>query len=303
MMMNKLLMICITLIWLSSASASQAPSKNLVINVSPFNHTGEEFIAPPKGLTRAVYYPGEEIKLRITLINDENKQDIMLTLPEIKITYNVTIRWVKLPDGASESALKIQPAGVYKGLDITRSAQIENLTKLGPHEAVSSEWRLALRNGIMLIPGEYEFKVSYTLPAGIQQRLMRSGEKVVVHGTSFRFEVREPSTFEDQLERMYRGAARDYYLSGNRKKAVAQLERLLVAYPTSSAAHYFLGHIASNSGDYVQAIKHFEKALQLLESNADTIRLKHMGSGSNKDHLIATLKGEIRLANEKLVRR
>lgn len=302
-MMNKLLMICITFIWLSSTLARQAPGKNLVINVAFFNHTGEEFIAPPKGLTRAVYYPGEEIKFRITLINDENKQDIVLTLPEKKITSNVTIRWIKLPDRASEPALKIQPAEVYKGLDITRSAQIENLTKLGPHEAVSSEWRLILRNGFTLIPGEYEFKVSYTLPAEIQQRLMRSGEKVVVHGTSLRFEVREPATFEDQLEKMYRGAARDYYFNGNHKKAVAQLERLLVAYPTSSAAHYFLGHIASNSGDYAQAVKHFEKALQLLASNADTIRLKHSAAGSNKDHLIATLKGEIRFANEKLGRR
>lgn len=294
--------ICIVLGLLLPVLAKQVVQQILVIHIDQIDRVGEEFV-PPRGGVRAIFYPGEEIKLKIILFNDGDKADILLSSQNAKVTKHLAIQWIDLPNDVSKTALMVRPGEIYKGLNVNSSARIKNVTKLGPREKIAIELRVSGKDNSSLVPGHYELQVSYVIPAEIEQQMRWSKERLLVNTARFRFEVREPTTLEDRLEIMYRSATREYYFNQNQDKAVAQLRQLLTVYPVSSAVYYFLGHIASNSGDYVQAIKHFEKALQLLESNADTIRLKHMGSGSNKDHLIATLKGEIRLANEKLVRR
>lgn len=299
---SKHMVICIILGSLSLGLAHQIVQKHLVMNISPIDYTGEEFIAPPSGRIRAIYYPGEEIKFRIILFNDQ-EEGLFLNSRGTKITQHILIRWVERPDERRQSILMFQPGNAYRGLNVKPATRIEHITILGPKESISTEWALVAKDESVLVPGEYEFRATYVLPDEIQKRLRGAGQRVVVHSASFRFEVREPMTFEDRLETLYRAAVREYYLNRDHAKAVAKLKQLLAIYPTSSTAYSFLGDISFNLGEYTQAIRYGEKAIELLESGADAIRLRYSGAGYKRDHLIAMLRGKIRLARERLQRK
>lgn len=232
MLGNRILLVCL----IGSAlliAGIQSTRKNLVINVSPNNYTGEEFIAPGTGLTRAVYYPGEEIEVKIALVNDEGADELPLTAEDTAITKRFGFRWIVSPKHRLKATPVLLPEKLYRGLDIRPSAEIQQVTNLGPKQAITSSWKLSKTDESTLVPGTYEFGITYSPPTSILDRLRRSGQTLVVNGTSYRFEVRRPTTTEDQLEIRYRTAVRDYYLRGDRVRASAILRELLGLYPNA----------------------------------------------------------------------
>jgi tetratricopeptide (TPR) repeat protein len=279
---------------------SQNVTKNLVVTISAGTGAAEEFVLP-SGRTRNIVYPGEQIRAVIRLYNDSD-EEVRLSLRPAKMTQLITIQWAEAPNKQSESRPALQPGKMYKGEDIKPSAEIERLDKLGPQETMTTEWTLAAKDTSALVPGDYEIKVSYVVPPEIEQQLQRLGQRIAVHGASYRFEVREPTTLEDRLEILHRAAVRAY-LSKNYDQAVSKVNELLAVYPNSSAGYTLLGYIYFDQGDYAQAIKADEKALELLESGADVIRLRGKAGGDNRDHFTGFLKVRIQAAKERLQRR
>ncbi|MCS6805937.1 MAG: tetratricopeptide repeat protein [Acidobacteriota bacterium] len=284
----------------SPVVSNQDAWKHLELSFSAGTGVAEEFVMP-RGQVRKIFYPGEEIRVRISLYN-HMEEEVWVNLPETKITQHFAIEWVEVPDKRLRARPSLQLGKVYKGGDIQPSAEIENVIKLGPREMITTEGTFPARNMSVLVPGEYEIKVTYVVPPEIEQQLRRLGQRIVVHEQSFRFEFRKPTTVEDQLEIMHRAAVL-HYLSKNYEEAIAKVKQLLAVYPNSSAAYTLLGNISFEKGDYLQAIKHDEKAIELLESGADVIRLRFRAADHNKDHLTGFLKGRIQASRERLQRR
>ncbi|MCS6806500.1 MAG: hypothetical protein NZ823_15320 [Blastocatellia bacterium] len=301
MMRIKSFAFCMLLALFSFAFGRGFNQVSIDMSISAVDHLGETFAIPARSSTRAIYYTGEELRFGISLMNYA-ADEVLLSLPETNVTEHFAFRWLETPNKKVRPMLRFKPGPVYQGREFKRSAQIENATKLAPHGTISTEWNLLLANGSTLLPGHYEFEVTYVVPPELQQLLERSGRRVMVHGTSFKFEFRKPTTIEDELEIIYRAAARAY-LSKDYDKAVTKLKELLAVYPKSSAAYSLLGRIHFDTGDYVQAIKYDQKAIDLLESGADVVRLKYWAMGQNKDHIIELIRGRIEVAKQRLQKR
>ncbi|GEM_PF-1865794 len=282
----------------SSASGDEVIQVPIDIVISAVDHPGETFALPSRSSTRAIYYPGEEVKLGIGLLN-YGTGEVWLNLPETKVTEHFIFRWLETPDERVRSMMAFEPGLMYWGRDFKPSARIEKVTKLPPQGAISIQWSLTWRDVSSRAPGHYEFEATYVVPPKLRQLLERSGKDIIVHGARFQFELREPTTLEDRLEVLYRAAVRAY-LNKDYDKAVTNLKELLAIYPNSSAAYSLLGRIHFDTGDYMKAITHDQKAIDLLASGTDVIRLKYWAAGHNKDHIIAVLRGRIEVAKQRL---
>jgi tetratricopeptide (TPR) repeat protein len=280
--------------------AHQTTQPPVAVYISATDRIGEEFV-PRHGNTAAVYYPGEEMKFKVRLVNHADKAEAVVNLPETVITEHIAFRWIEMPDRKVEPLLVFKPGHVYQGESLQPEAQVENTTTLKPKETISTLWELAAKDDLTLAPGHYEVEVTYDVPLKIQ-RLQRSGQAITVHTTRFRFEFRQPTTLEDKLEIMYRSAVRDYFRK-DYDQAISKIKQLLALYPSSSVAYSHLGRISFERGEYAQTIGYDQKAIDLLQTGADVIRLHFWAVGHNKNHIIAFLQGRIQAAKERLQRR
>ena len=240
--------------------AGQSSNGELVLLVTTGEYYGETYTETPRDNARFVFFTGEAIKLRVTIVNQGlDDSELRWRIPAGQSVFTITslrdLDPVEIPVGFGEGR---QRSAVDRS---TSPVSLSQPAALRAGEAII--WDAEVSNP--LNPGQYKITVNVNATDGLSRR-------IVPRATMFSFEVR-PRGAAARVEIARRNATR--HLADNHlddaEAAVEELARLL---PNSSAASLIRGHIASQRGAAAAARAHFDRAVEILRSDSDTLLLK-----------------------------
>jgi tetratricopeptide (TPR) repeat protein len=258
-----------------------------------FGSTG--FVERPKNQWGAMYYSGfgEEPEFEVALANESRKEvTIQWTTPNL-----VTLVFKEVPGGEWKGKYQFQQLSDHPILESgEQKTPLDTTTvALKPRDMITLTFRIVTEGGEELPPGDYEIEIKCNVKglAGIiwewnyQNRLG--------------FEIREPITIAERVSFLSL-KARQYLVEKNYGAAEEAINQALQVYPSYSAGHLCLASIRESQGRYAEAIKHQEKAIELLQSRQDYLGTRNRSNTSIEESIMSmktTLKTlQVRMASQ-----
>uniref|UniRef100_A0A7C3PGW1 Tetratricopeptide repeat protein n=1 Tax=Oscillatoriales cyanobacterium SpSt-418 TaxID=2282169 RepID=A0A7C3PGW1_9CYAN len=169
------------------------------------------------------------------------------------------------------------------------SQTVRDLSLLYPREQIQTDARLKLRGSVRLPVGIYKLEL-WLNPSRLGDKFPYPNRKIPA---IISFEVREVKSRADQLDYYMRQAIRSRW-NKEYERALEFLNKMLALNRNSIPAHIELGRLHCDQGKVEEAVRLFEKAIKIIETNADP---EHyiVSMRTNPDDAIGFLKGLIHL--------
>jgi tetratricopeptide (TPR) repeat protein len=223
----------------------------LFASITTPDYPGETYTAPPVGDTTRVFFTGQPITFGITIANRTASNQSLKVAPDARgYIFDIRIK----DDRSGTGALTVDLS--------TDLVPLNSQISLAPGELV--QWTVVIQG--RLAPGQYSITASFRGTDGADRELVWQ-----VH--TIEFEVRAGNTAPAEVE--YREAVR--HLRDDdaiERRAEAAITRLLRRHPQSYAAYSLLAALEEQRGRTAEAMRHYERATDLLEKHADMLLLK-----------------------------
>lgn len=259
-----LLLVCLTT---EGIFPQQATPEDTLFFVRVGESYGTVYVPPPKGSANFVFFQGEPVMIELEVFNESSKQSTVLAKGmALKDAFRMVVLEAPSAKPQSELGIEVSPLLKLKLPNVETEARWSEQIVLPPQSGLKVQVKIT--SGQDHLPaGSYSLK--------FQCLLKRAARKdIQVHTDTFAFEVRSVETFGDRLEVVRRQAMR-LFTTGKPKEADQRLTELLQLYPNSSISYTIKGHIAMSLGKNDEAVRLYQKALDLLQSRMDTIYLNH----------------------------
>jgi tetratricopeptide (TPR) repeat protein len=235
----------------------------LFASITTPDYPGETYTAPPVGDTTRVFFTGQPITFGITIANRTASNQSLKVAPDARgYIFDIRVKEDRSGTGALTSRAVIS-AGARLTVDLsTDLVPLNSQISLAPGERL--QWTVDIQG--RLAPGQYSITASFRGTDGADRELVWQ-----VH--TIEFEVRAGNTAPAEVE--YREAVR--HLRDDdaiERRAEAAITRLLRRHPQSYAAYSLLAALEEQRGRTAEAMRHYERATDLLEKHADMLLLK-----------------------------
>jgi tetratricopeptide (TPR) repeat protein len=264
--------------------------------MGPIDHIAAQYVDPAPGLTLAFYFRDEDIKFEVSLYN-EGQSPIHLGWDRSDIQRRVSFRWINLPEEQVDKNLRIEP---YELVSVPKNGKLEQVEKvidLQPGDSVAVRWRLRTVNESPLAPGRYELAANPLLP-GFQEGKVNDKVRLNVNNHHV-FEVREALTVRDNIERLLRNAIRGSW-RGDYDGAIQKLNQALVLHSNSQVAYILLGTFNSQRGHYEDAVRAYQRAIEIMESDLDRLIPEYRKRSPHWNSAIQRLKQQLEITKAKI---
>jgi tetratricopeptide (TPR) repeat protein len=283
---------CLAVLLLGVSLPTMSREYDLFFYARLQNHIdGGWFVDPPRNRIHSLYYYGDEPECEVILANETREE---LTLHWI--TDVVTPRFVKTPAEKWEGKFQFRQ---LSDRPILKSGQqqiaLETTTAtLRPGDRVTVTFRIITESGEKPPPGDYEIELNCKVVglAGVK------GEWVFQK--SLGFEIREPKTLTERVSFLSLKARR-YLSEKNYTAAEEAINQALQLYPFHSAGFSILALSRESQGRYEEAIRYYEKAVELLETRQDYLSTKGR-SNTSIEHGLMRMKSTIGALQEQIRR-
>lgn len=246
--------------WLSTQS-NYSP---LFAAISTPDYPGETYTARPVGDTTRVFFTGEPVAFEITIANRTTANQSLKVAPDARgDIFDIRVEDDRAGTGALTSRAMIS-AGARLTVDLSTGLVAPN-SQIGLAPGERLQWTVDIQG--RLAPGRYSITARVRGTDGADRELLWQVQTI-------EFEVRAGNTAPAEVE--YREAVRHLRDDDTiaRTRAEAAITRLLRRHPQSYAAYSLLAALEEQRGRTAEAMRHYERATDLLEKHADVLLLK-----------------------------
>lgn len=257
---------------------------DLYLYASLRNHYGADgFVDPPKNRYGFLYYYGDDPEVEVILANETGKEIIVQWIT----TNMVTPIFVKAPGGKWKRELQFRQLNEHPVLKSGQRRSDVRTTRatLQLGDTVSVGFKIVTETGDKPPPGDYEIEVNCRVSVvGLKREW--------VFHNRLEFEIREPKTLGERVSFLSLRARR-YLDEQNYTAAEETINRALQLYPLHSAGYSILAYSKQSQGQYAEAIRYYESAIELLETRQDYLGTRGRSDASIEDE-IGIMKATIR---------
>jgi hypothetical protein len=252
--------------------------------------TADGFVDPPKNGFGALYYYGDDPEFEVILINRKEQ--------------NVSVQWAtadmvtpvfrEVPTGKLGEELRFKQLNEHPVVMWREEPQTtvrETSVSLPPENYISLRFRVVTETGEKPPPGDYAIEVGCQLKIG-DSKEERAFKSLLA------FEIREPNTLPDRVC-FISFKAMKHFDEKNYTAAEKTIREAIELYPPFSAGYSLLGYFKEHQGQDAEALKYYERALELLKTKQDYLGTRHRGQTSI-EHTTMPLKNRIKTLREKL---
>lgn len=270
--------------------------QKVTLSMGPIDHIAAQYVDPAPGLTLAFYFRGEEIKFEVSLYN-EGESPIHLGWERSDIQRQISFKWIALPEKQLGKDLLLEP---YELVSAPKNGNLERVDKvadLQPGDSVAVRWRLKTVNESPLVPGRYELVAKPLLPSSQEGKTI--GKVRLNVNNHHVFEVRKALTVRDNIERLLRDAIWSSW-RGDSGGAIEKLNQVLVLHPNSQVAYNLLGRFHGESGRYEDAVRAYQRAIEIMESDLDHLMPEYRKRSPHWRAAIQGLKQQLETTKAKM---
>lgn len=158
----------------------------------------------------------------------------------------------------------------------SRGREVSGLDSLKPGESLQSLWKLTSE----LESGDYELIVGFAADGEYGGKDTWKREMRPIN-----FTVKKVESEEDKLNVLFRRGA-SLFAQGETDAAITELRNLLSVHPNCAFAYEYLGHCHRGRKDREEAVKMYEKAMEIIREDQDEkIRLSQYEKADSLDFL------------------